>query len=318
MAGSRGGGSEFRQVPGRVPGCAQPGPHLLANFDLTGLAGVGDAEDVVDVAFEGVVVGDDDELAEAADGEDLLGEVFAAFGVQVLGGFVEEGDVEVEQVAEEGQADGQGGGHLLAAGELAEAPFQAAAAEHDVVVGGPAQAAAGRAHDVAVDLVGAVGHAGQQDFGDPGASVAQQAADELGAVLQAGDAGDAGLGGFQVGAHLAQGLDVGGQALLVGLHAGGAFGQLAGEAEGGVAGLAGRRERRRVEAGAGFAEGRFGIGRSRLGPGGLLPGRCMLDGAGLELAGHDFVLEVTVVGVGVLGQRGAGSGQGREIVTQGL
>ena len=48
-----------------------------------------------------------------------------------------------------------------------------------------------------------------------------------------------------------------------------------------------------------------------------MPGRCKLGGAGLELASHDFVLEVAVVGVGVLGQRGAGRGQRGKFVAQG-
>ena len=124
-------------------------------------------------------------------------------------------------------------------------------------------------------------------------------------------------GGFQVRAHLAQGLDVGVEALLVGPHAGGPFGQLADKAQGGVAGLAGRRKGGGIEAGARFGEGRFGAGRSGFGLGGVLPGRCKLGGAGLELASHDFVLEVAVVGVGVLCQRGAGRGQRGEVVAQG-
>ena len=151
-----------------------------------------------------------------------------------------------------------------------------------------------------------------------GPGVAQQAADELGAVFKVRGPGDAGLRDFQVRAHLAERLDVGRQALLVGLHPGGAFGQLAGEAERGVAGLASLRQGLRIELGAGRRHVSLRRGLMLMSLRGGTPGRFKLRRSRVELPGHDFVLKEAGVRLGVVVEGRSRVGQGFQVVAKGL
>ena len=83
------------------------------------------------------------------------------------------------------------------------------------------------------------------------------------------------------------------------------FGQLAGEAEGGVAGPAGFRQRLRIESGTSFFQVGQRVGHGDFGGGGGLTRRVKLGGTRLQLAGHDLVLEELGMRVGVRLKGGA-------------
>src|SRR5579872_6980392 len=127
---------------------APTGDTRRSRLDSCLLVLLNQADEIIGVMLEGVVVADDDELLEATHLADLVGEIVSPFAVHVLGGLVEEGEVDLTHLFQQGQADGEGGAHLLTAGELDECPRLGAALHHDLVVLIPAQLGRMVVHDL--------------------------------------------------------------------------------------------------------------------------------------------------------------------------
>ena len=99
--------------------------------------------------------------------------------VQVGRRLVKKGHVDVRYLAQQRQAHGQGGGHLLAAGELLEGPLSPAGRQQDLVILGPLQPGAVIGHDVGVETGCLQRDDLDQGLGHLGAGIAQHAAQVL-------------------------------------------------------------------------------------------------------------------------------------------
>src|SRR5437764_3434597 len=96
---------------------------------------------------------DDDELIEATHTANLVSKVHTAQLVHVLRWFVKEGDVEVGELFEQGQADGERSAHLLAPAQLSKSAIDALAAQNNLIIVLPGQLSAAVAHDLTKDAV---------------------------------------------------------------------------------------------------------------------------------------------------------------------
>src|SRR5215471_5594229 len=74
-----------------------------------------EGNDLIRVAFETVVVADDEELLKVLDAADLLGQIPPSLLVHVRRGLVEERDVDLGKFFKQRQPHRQRGGHLLSA-----------------------------------------------------------------------------------------------------------------------------------------------------------------------------------------------------------
>src|SRR2546425_13066988 len=90
------------------------------------------ADQTIESLLKCVIVADDDELIEATYTANLLGQVDTTQFIHVLGGLVKEGNVEVRELLEQGQAHGECRAHLLATAQLGEAAIDRLATQDDL------------------------------------------------------------------------------------------------------------------------------------------------------------------------------------------
>src|SRR2546429_6377005 len=89
-------------------------PNGISSFDV---------DNVIHVLCKRIIARDDEELIEVVHLSDLLCETLAALGVHVDGRLVEKGQTNIGEMLEECEANGERGGHLLAARKIPEGAF---------------------------------------------------------------------------------------------------------------------------------------------------------------------------------------------------